>query len=115
MRAHCLTAKRRWPRFSLGALGLVGALTCGPLSAQAASEGALLADKYRCSTCHGLRGKTNASRYPNLAGQKAAYIDARLRYFRAREEAGNQMNAQAAPLTDELIAKLAAYYASLSR
>ena len=52
----------------------------------------------------------NASRYPNLAGQNAPYLVSRLKYFRAEEEPGNQMNAQAVLLTDEEINLLADYF-----
>ena len=50
------------------------------------------------------------SRYPNLAGQNAPYLVSRLKYFRAEEEPGNQMNAQAVLLTDEEIDLLAEYF-----
>ena len=76
----------------------------------AADEGEKAAFKHHCVTCHGYDGKSNASRYPNLAGQNAPYLAARLKYFRAEEEPGNQMNAQAVLLTDEEIDLLADYF-----
>ena len=69
----------------------------------AADEGEKTAFKHHCVTCHGYDGKSNASRYPNLAGQNAPYLVSRLKYFRAEEEPGNQMNAQAVLLTDDEI------------
>ncbi|MEC8492874.1 MAG: cytochrome c [Pseudomonadota bacterium] len=76
----------------------------------AADEGEKTAFKHHCVTCHGYEGKSNASRYPNLAGQNAPYLVSRLKYFRAEEEPGNQMNAQAVLLTDEEIDLLADYF-----
>lgn len=83
-------------------------------SAQANSGGEL-AWKYHCTTCHGLTGVANSNRYPNLAGQNAPYLETRLKYFRAQEEPGNQMNAQAAPLSDEEIEQLAKYFSGRGR
>jgi len=73
-------------------------------------DGAALAWKYHCVTCHGQNGIANSDRYPNLAGQNVAYLVSRLRYFRDGTEPGNQMNAQAAPLSDEVIEKLSQYF-----
>ena len=80
----------------------------------AADEGEKTAFKHHCVTCHGYDGKSNASRYPNLAGQNAPYLVSRLKYFRAEEEPGNQMNAQAVLLTDEEINLLADYFSKQS-
>lgn len=73
-------------------------------------EGARLAWKYHCITCHGQTGVAASDRYPNLAGQNVAYLISRLRYFREGGEAGNQMNGQAAPLSDEEIRILAEHF-----
>ena len=73
-------------------------------------EGGRLAWKYHCTTCHGQNGIASSDRYPNLAGQSVAYLVSRLKYFRDGVERGNQMNGQAAPLSDEDIEKLAAYF-----
>ncbi len=80
-----------------------------------ASDGKNLAWKYHCVTCHGERGKSNAARYPHIAGQNAAYIESRLKYFRSYTEPGNQMNAQAAPLSDEEITILADHFSRMSK
>jgi len=76
-----------------------------------AERGSRLAFKYHCTTCHGDRGHSRDGRYPNLAGQHAAYLEVRLNYFRSAVEPGNMMNAQAVHLDDEEIADLAAYFA----
>ena len=74
-----------------------------------------LAWRYHCTTCHGRSGIANSDRYPNLAGQNALYLAARLKSFRAKEEHRNQMNAQAVGLTDEEIDRLAAYFSGGGR
>ena len=75
-------------------------------------DGAQLAFKYHCTTCHGQNGVASSDRYPNLAGQPVPYLVSRLKYFREGGERGNQMNGQAAPLSDEEIDRLAAHFNS---
>ena len=89
---------------------LTAALLIAAGNAQSSEEGRELAWKYNCTTCHGIKGVANSDRYPNLAQQNTAYLISRLRYFREGGEPGNQMNAQAAPLSDEEITKLAEYF-----
>ncbi len=91
------------------AAAAIAAVLPGIASADA-DEGARLAFKYHCVTCHGQKGVANSDRYPNIAGQNVAYLVSRLRYFREGEEPGNQMNGQAAPLSDEQIQQLAEYF-----
>ena len=77
-------------------------------------EGAELAWKYHCITCHGEDGLADSTRYPNIGGQNQMYLVSRLKYFRDGKEAGNQMNAQAVLLSDEVIEKLASYFSKKS-
>lgn len=100
------------PRSLLAALSLSLAL---PAVAADAVRGERLAFTHHCMTCHGERGKSKTSRYPNLAGQHAAYLEARLAYFRSRAEPGNQMNAQAVHLSSAEFADLAAYFSAQPR
>ena len=88
----------------------VSASLIAALPAHADEEGARLAWKYHCTTCHGQNGIANSNRYPNIAGQNEAYLVSRLRYFREGTEPGNQMNAQGAPLSDADIEALARYF-----
>ncbi|HKO07247.1 MAG TPA: c-type cytochrome, partial [Alphaproteobacteria bacterium] len=37
-----------------------------------------------CSTCHGIGGRSIAPTFPELAGQKAAYLETQLHAFRDR-------------------------------
>jgi cytochrome c553 len=100
-------------RKRIGAFVLAAAILCTGAAANAnTDEGARLAFKYHCTTCHGQSGIASSDRYPNLAGQSVAYLVSRLKYFRDGVERGNQMNGQAAPLSDDDIEKLAAYFNS---
>jgi cytochrome c553 len=66
-----------------------------------------------CAACHGAAGIAPIPMYPNLAGQKEAYLSKQLKDFKAGKRKDPVMSAMAAPLSDDDIANLAAYYASL--
>lgn len=72
-----------------------------------------------CAACHGSRGVSVGDTVPNLAGQRAKYLQAQLEFFKSgiRKEPGgiaraNIMNAIAAQLTDADIRALAAYFSA---
>ena len=74
-----------------------------------------------CSACHGANGVSVSDTIPNLAGQRAAYIENQLKAFkdgtRKPQSAANPaaiMNAMAAQLSPAQMADVAAYFASLS-
>jgi cytochrome c553 len=68
-----------------------------------------------CSTCHGPNGRSVAPTFPNLAAQRAPYLELQLHAFknetRADPDAQAYMWGMAAPLSDAMISDLAAYYA----
>ena len=69
-----------------------------------------------CAACHGKNGIAQIPGYPNLAGQNEAYLVAALNAYKNKQRSGGQaavMQGQAAGLSQEDIANLAAYYASL--
>jgi cytochrome c553 len=69
-----------------------------------------------CAACHGTDGIGTAPIYPNLAGQKAPYLENSLKAYREGERGGAMaamMTPQAKGLSDEDIADIAAYYANL--
>jgi cytochrome c553 len=66
-----------------------------------------------CVACHGADGIGKAPQYPNLAGQKGAYIEKQLKAFRSGDRKDPNMSAMAKPLSDQDIADLAAYFESL--
>ena len=72
-----------------------------------------------CAACHGSSGISVSDTVPNLAGQRARYIEAQLKFFKdgTRKEPGSVsraaiMNAIAAQLSAEEIANVAAYFES---
>lgn len=69
-----------------------------------------------CAACHGAQGKVTVPMYPNLAGQNAMYLQHALQAYKKGERNGGQaevMKAYVSGLSDDDIADLAAYYASL--
>lgn len=83
-------------------------------SAQAAGDPAAgQAKATQCAACHGVDGVSFIPTYPNLNGQKAAYLVKQMKDFRSGVRQDPVMAAQAQALSDEDIDNLAAYYASL--
>lgn len=69
-----------------------------------------------CLGCHGIDGYANAYptfRVPKLGGQNAAYISAALKGYRDGQRKHGTMTAQAADMSDQDIADIAAYLATL--
>ncbi len=69
-----------------------------------------------CAACHGANGVSAIPTYPNLAGQKEAYILAQLKAFKSGERKGASsaiMAPMAAGLSEQAMMDLAAYYSSL--
>lgn len=73
---------------------------------------AVIAKVSACVACHGADGIGKAPQYPNLAGQKATYLEKQLKAFRSGERKDPNMSAMAKPLSDDDIAELAAYFES---
>lgn len=66
-----------------------------------------------CAACHGGTGISPVGTFPNLAGQKEEYLAAQITAFREGTRVSTQMAPMVSGLSDEDIANLAAYYASL--
>jgi len=66
-----------------------------------------------CTACHGDDGRGIAPIYPVLAGQHADYLALALKQYRSGERSNAIMAPMAGPLSDDDIADLAAFYASL--
>ncbi|MEJ2045499.1 MAG: cytochrome c [Reinekea sp.] len=93
---------------------LVGTILCG--SAWAADIEAGKAKAVTCAACHNTNGISSIPMYPNLAGQKEEYIYNSLKAFKSKERTGNNaaiMWGLAAPLSDDDMKNLAAYFSSL--
>jgi cytochrome c553 len=69
----------------------------------------------QCGICHNLNGISSSDRFPNLAGQNAAYLVQQLRDFRAgrRRNDDDAMQATAQGLGDADIDAVAHYFSAL--
>lgn len=97
-------------------LGLAISLMMVPASYAAGDAAAGKAKAAVCAACHGANGISAIPTYPNLAGQKEAYLLSSLKAYKAGQRTGGQapvMQGQAMALSDADMANLAAYYASL--
>ena len=68
-----------------------------------------------CAGCHGNNGIGLSQEYPNLAGQKEAYIFKQLKAFKSGVRKDPTMAAMTASLNDNDMEDLAAYFSSLSQ
>jgi cytochrome c553 len=66
-----------------------------------------------CAACHGANGVSVSDSIPNLAGQRAAYLENQLRAWKDGSRKNPLMNAIGAQLAGDEIANLAAYFSSL--
>lgn len=74
-----------------------------------------------CAACHGPDGESIAPQYPNIKGQHENYLKKQLHDFQLGLSSGGEqgrndpvMSAMAAPLSEQDIENLSAYYASLT-
>jgi cytochrome c553 len=65
-----------------------------------------------CAACHNADGNSTNGEWPKLAGQGAKYAAKQLREFKSGERANAIMSGMAAPLSDQDMEDLAAYFAS---
>ncbi|MEZ9563690.1 cytochrome c [Vibrio artabrorum] len=87
------------------------------------AQGSIEAGKAKsqtCVTCHAADGNSLITQYPKLAGQHEKYLDKQLKELKLGMTSGGKqgrydpvMSAMAMPLSEEDMADLAAYYASL--
>ena len=66
-----------------------------------------------CGACHGADGISKSPVWPNLKGQKAAYIVAQLKAFKSGARKNAMMAPQVKALSDADMANLAAYFSGL--
>lgn len=66
-----------------------------------------------CAACHGVEGISAVPMYPNLAGQKEAYLAKQLKDFKSGARKDPVMAPMAMGLTEEDIANISAFYASI--
>ncbi|MDN3700544.1 c-type cytochrome [Vibrio artabrorum] len=87
------------------------------------AQGSIEAGKAKsqtCVACHAADGNSLITQYPKLAGQHEKYLDKQLKELKLGMTSGGKqgrydpvMSAMAMPLSEEDMADLAAYYASL--
>lgn len=93
-------------------------LTIGVINTASAVEGNADAGKTKaasCASCHGVTGISAIGTFPNLAGQKAAYIVKQLADFKSGARANMMMAPMAANLSEQDMADLAAYFSIQKR
>jgi len=66
-----------------------------------------------CAVCHGQLGMSTLPEAPHLAGQPERYLAEQLKAYRSGKRTHEIMTLMARPLTDDDIADLAAWYASV--
>jgi cytochrome c553 len=94
----------------LGGLTLAGAAAAADEPSGDPQAGRKLAGQ--CRTCHGIEGYAQIPIAPHIGGEPAAYIASQLQAFRDGRRRHEMMSVVAAPLSDEQIADVAAWYAS---
>jgi len=67
-----------------------------------------------CRTCHGMDGVGKLPNVPNIGGESDFYLTKQLKAFRNGDGRDEQMAIIARDLSDQDIADLAAYYASIT-
>ncbi|UGB38315.1 c-type cytochrome [Frateuria soli] len=65
-----------------------------------------------CGACHGMDGNSTDAQYPKLAGQHESYIVRQLTHFKAGQRQNPIMMGMAAPLSEQDMHDLGAYFAS---
>jgi cytochrome c553 len=95
------------------ALVLFFVLSVAPLAQAADVEAGKIKVATVCAACHGAAGVSVSDTIPNLAAQRAGYIEAQLKALKEGTRKNPIMNAIAAQLSAEDMANVAAYFSSL--
>lgn len=90
----------------------VGVLLAGPaFAAPSPEKGAAISAQ--CAVCHGSNGISVDTSIPNLAGQHYPYLLEQMNAFKQRTRKVPIMNELAAPLSEQQVEDLAAYFSSI--
>jgi cytochrome c553 len=95
-------------------LGLSIVLAVAPVAQAADVEAGKAKVAIVCAACHGANGVSVSDAIPNLAAQRAGYIEAQLKALKEGTRKNPIMNPIAGQLGAEDIANVAAYFASLA-
>ncbi|MBI4290235.1 MAG: cytochrome P460 family protein [Betaproteobacteria bacterium] len=93
-------------------LGLTIVLAIAPIAQAADVEAGKAKAATVCAACHGAAGVSVSDTIPNLAAQRAGYLEAQLKALKEGTRKNPIMNAIAAQLSAEDMANVAAYFAS---
>lgn len=107
---------KTWTGTSITLKMLTAALLAASFTTTAVLAGDIEAGKTSaaiCASCHGPAGVSPMDMWPNLAGQKTAYLAKQIKDFRDGVRKDSVMNSVAIGLSDADIDNLAAYYNSL--
>ena len=96
----------------VGAFVLFAASATSYAAESATSKGKAKAEA-QCNVCHGANGMSQIPNAPHLAGQPEIYLVEQLKNYRSGKRVNEVMAVLAKPLTDDDIANLAAWYASI--
>ena len=108
-----MTTRLSAATFGLLAAGGVLAVVCVG-AAIGAGDAAAGRDKTKvCRTCHGIDGVARIPTAATIAGESEIYLTKQLEAFRDGERKDPQMSIIAEKLSDQDIADLAAWYASI--
>ena len=97
----------------LTVLSAIALSTAATVATAAGDAAAGKAKSATCAGCHGAKGVSAIPTYPNLAGQKAAYLTKQMKAFKDGTRKDPTMNAMAKPLSDADMANISAYYAGM--
>lgn len=106
MKAKAVTLAFKTAAVALLATGISVAATAGDVEAGKAKA-------VMCAACHGPAGISPSPIWPNLAGQKEAYLVKQLKDFKSGARKDPTMSAMAMSLSDADVENVAAYFASL--
>ncbi|HIA08543.1 MAG TPA: cytochrome c [Chromatiaceae bacterium] len=95
---------------SIAAAGILSVMSGAVMAGDAAAGKGKAA---MCAGCHGANGVSIAPMYPNLAGQKEAYLAKAINDYKSGARNDPTMKAMVGSLSDADIANLAAYFAEL--
>ena len=94
-------------------LGLSLVLAVAPVAQAADVEAGKAKVATVCAACHGANGVSVSDNIPNLAAQRAGYLEAQLKALKDGTRKNPIMNAIAAQLSAEDMGNVAAYFAAL--
>jgi cytochrome c553 len=93
-------------------VSLAGVVFLAPVAHAADVEAGKAKVRSVCAACHGANGVSVSDTIPNLAGQKAAYLEVQLKALKDASRKNAIMNAIAAQLSNDDIANVAAFFSA---